>query len=144
MDNKTRFHIDQKNNMLKFHFTNGNRILYTIPNSELCPFGIVSTWDCVLRDCVFRVCVHSGNCPDTHYINGNQINKAFCKKYSNKLTKIKALSKKLFNATKLQESQNDLRGMWKIIHSALRTCSDCHVKNNTALNINGKKLLVVN
>ena len=25
----------------------------------------MSFWDCVLRDCVFRDRVHSGNCPDT-------------------------------------------------------------------------------
>ena len=79
----------------------------------------------------------------SHFINGNQSNKTYFKKYSNKLTKINAMSKQLYYSTKLQESQNDPRGMWKIIRSALPTCSDRFINNNTTLNIYGKKLLIV-
>ena len=62
------------------------------------------------------------------------------KKYSNKLTKFKAMSKQLYYSTKLQESQSDPRGTWKIIRSALPTCSDCSINYNTTLNICGKKI----
>ena len=51
----------------------------------------------------------------SHFINGNQSNNTYFKKYSNKLTKIKAISKQLYHSTKLQESQNDPCEMWKII-----------------------------
>ena len=46
----------------------------------------------------------------SHFINGNQSNKTYFKKYSNELAKIKAMSKKLYHSTKLQESQSDPRG----------------------------------
>ena len=50
------------------------------------------------------------------------------------------MSKQFYYSTKLQESQNDLRGIWNIIRSALPTCSDCSINNNTTLNIHGKKV----
>ena len=73
----------------------------------------------------------------SHFLNGNESNKTCFKKYSNKLTKIKAMSKQLYYLTKLQQSQNEPRGMWKIICSA--SCLDHSINNNTTLNIHGKK-----
>ena len=60
----------------------------------------------------------------SYYTNGNQSNKSYFINCFNKSTKIKVLSKQLYYSTKLQESQNDPRGMWNVIRSALPTCSD--------------------
>ena len=45
--------------------------------------------------------------------------KTFFKKYTNKLTKIKALSKKLYSSSEINNNQNDPRKLWKVIRSAL-------------------------
>ena len=50
------------------------------------------------------------------------------------------MSKQLYYSTKLQESQNDPREMWKIIRLVLPTCSDRSINYNTTLNIHGKKI----
>ena len=76
----------------------------------------------------------------THYINGNLNNKSYFKKYSNKLTKIKALSKKLFFTNKLQENHNNPREMWNVIRSTLPNGSKHSSPNIESLHINGNKI----
>ena len=73
----------------------------------------------------------------SHYLNGDLNHKSFFKKYLNKLTKIKALSKKLYFTTKLKENQNDPHRMWNVIRSALPTCSNRATSTTPTLNING-------
>ena len=48
--------------------------------------------------------------------------------------------KQLYYSTKLQGSQNDPCGTWKIVRSALLTCSDRSINNSTTLNIHGKRI----
>ena len=55
----------------------------------------------------------------SHFLNGDTDKQSFFKKYANKLTKIKALSKKLYFASKIKENQNHPRKMWNVIRSAL-------------------------
>ena len=45
--------------------------------------------------------------------------KSFYKVYSNKLTKLKTLSKKLYHTSKFDECQNDARKVWNVIRSTL-------------------------
>ena len=45
--------------------------------------------------------------------------KSFNKVYSNKLTKIKTFSKKLYYTSKFDESQKDARKVWNVIRSTL-------------------------
>ena len=45
--------------------------------------------------------------------------KSFYKVYSNKLTKLKTLSKKLYYTSKFDECQNDARKVWNVIRSTL-------------------------
>ena len=73
----------------------------------------------------------------SHYLNGDSNHKSFFKKYLNKLTKIKALSKKLYFTTKLKENQNDPHKMWNVIRSALPSCSNRATSTTPTLNING-------
>ena len=88
---------------------------------------------------IFTSIKKKNNMFKSHFINGNQSKKTYFKKYSNK-TKIKVMSKQLYYSTKPQESQNDPRGMWKIICSALPTYSDRSINNNSTSNIHGKKI----
>ena len=55
----------------------------------------------------------------SHFLKGDPEKKSFFKKYTNKLTKIKALSKKLYFSSEINNNQNDPRKLWKVIRSAL-------------------------
>ena len=55
----------------------------------------------------------------SHFLNGEK--KLFYKVYSNKLTKLKTLSKKLYYTSKLDEclDEKDVRKVWNVIRSTL-------------------------
>ena len=50
----------------------------------------------------------------THFLYGNASQKLFFKRYSNKLTKIKAISKRSYFKAELQNHQGDTKKTWKI------------------------------
>ena len=54
-----------------------------------------------------------------HFLSGEERKKLFYKVYSNKLTKLKTLSKKLYYTSKFDECQKDARKEWNIIRSML-------------------------
>ena len=55
----------------------------------------------------------------SHFINGNEAQKFIFKQYSNKLTKIKAASKRNYFKVELEKNKNDPCKIWKIIRSLL-------------------------
>ena len=54
----------------------------------------------------------------SHFLSGEE-KKSFYKVYSNKLTKLKTLSKKLYYTSKFDECQKDARKVWNVIRSTL-------------------------
>ena len=56
---------------------------------------------------------------ESHFVNGNETQKYIFKLYSNKLTKIKTLSKKLFYKSEFDKNKGDPRKIWKTIGSLL-------------------------
>ena len=60
----------------------------------------------------------------SHFINGNDFQKHRFKKYSNTLTKIKALSKKRYYKSEFDENFGNPRPIWNTIRSLLP--SKCH------------------
>ena len=52
----------------------------------------------------------------SYYVNGNAVKKQFFHRYSNKLTKIKALSKKLYLITEIEENKY-VKKQWKILRT---------------------------
>ena len=61
----------------------------------------------------------------SHFISGNNLQKHYFRRYSNKLVKIKTLSKKLFHHKELKKSKNDGRKTGEIIRTALPTKPNC-------------------
>ena len=55
----------------------------------------------------------------THFLYGNASQKLFFKRYSNKLTKIKAMSKRSYFKSKLQNHQGDTKKTWEILRKLL-------------------------
>ena len=55
----------------------------------------------------------------THFLYGNASQKLFLKRYSNKLTKIKAMSKRSYIKSKLQNHQSDAKKTWEILRKLL-------------------------
>ena len=55
----------------------------------------------------------------THFLYGNASQKLFFKRYSNKLTKIKAMSKRSYFKSKLQNHQGDAKTTWEILRKLL-------------------------
>ena len=55
----------------------------------------------------------------SHFLSGEEKKKSFYKVYSNKLTKPKTLSKKLYYISKFDECQKDARKVWNVIRSTL-------------------------
>ena len=53
------------------------------------------------------------------YLNGNSTQKAFFKKYSNKLTKIKSFAKKLYFKKQLSENSGDPKKTWQILKTLI-------------------------
>ena len=56
---------------------------------------------------------------ETHFLNGNNSQKSFYKKYLNKLTKIKTISKKLYFEKELHNNRENLKNTWDIIKTLL-------------------------
>ena len=54
----------------------------------------------------------------SHFLSGEE-KKAFYKVYSNKLTKLKTLSKNLYYTSKFNECQKDAGKVWNVIRSTL-------------------------
>ena len=54
----------------------------------------------------------------SHFLSGEE-KKSFYKVYSNKLTKLTTLSKKLYYTSKFDECQKDARKVWNVIRSTL-------------------------
>ena len=57
----------------------------------------------------------------SHFLSGEE-KKIILENLSNKLTKLKALSKKLYYTSQLDECQNDTRKEWNVIRSTLSHC----------------------
>ena len=55
----------------------------------------------------------------THFLYGNASQKLFFKRYSNKLTKIKAMFKRSYFKSKLQNHQGDAKKTWEILRKLL-------------------------
>ena len=55
----------------------------------------------------------------THYLNGTITQKRYYKKYANKLTKLKSLSKKAFYDNEFTKFRSNTNETWKIIKSLL-------------------------
>ena len=72
----------------------------------------------------------------SHFLSDNLEKKLYFKKYMNKLTKIKALSKKSYFTTELKINQKDPRKIWDILRSALPASSKRAPV--TSLKINGR------
>ena len=70
----------------------------------------------------------------THFISGNSIQKLFFCKYTNKLTKIKALSKQMYFHTKLDKNKKNSRETWKIIRFVLPSKSSREAPFSVRLN----------
>ena len=61
----------------------------------------------------------------------------FCKKYVNKLTKLKALSKRGYFSSAINDTQKDPRKLRNVIRSVLPASQDCTSAIPLSLNING-------
>ena len=59
----------------------------------------------------------------SHFIRGSDAEKNYFRRYTNKLTKIKAHSKKLFFAVEFANSKGNVRKTWEIIRSVIPTNS---------------------
>ena len=55
----------------------------------------------------------------SHFINGNVNEKRFFRKYTNILTKLKALSKKIYFRSEINKNNSNARKTWDIIRSEL-------------------------
>ena len=55
----------------------------------------------------------------TIFLNGNDLDKHYFKMYSNKLTKVKNLSKKLFYNETISEHKNNPKQLWRFINSVI-------------------------
>ena len=55
----------------------------------------------------------------THYLNGSNVQKKYYKKYANKLTKLKSISKKKFYENEFTKFRSNSTETWKIIKSLL-------------------------
>ena len=70
----------------------------------------------------------------SHFVSNNNLQKHYFRRYLNKLTKIKTLSKKLFQHKELKKSKNDERKTWEIIRTALPTKPNCNLPTSLTTN----------
>ena len=70
----------------------------------------------------------------THYIKGSPIDKICYKTYSNVLTKVKNLAKKLYYHHKLNEYSDNPKKTWDILRTLLPTKSNSNMPNSLAVN----------
>lgn len=54
-----------------------------------------------------------------YFLNGTVFEKSFYKKYANKLTRVKNLSKKLYYNATISEKKNNPKDLWKFINSVI-------------------------
>ena len=70
----------------------------------------------------------------THYINGSPVAKSCYKMYSNTLTKVKELAKKLFYHQKLNECKDNPKKTWDILRTLLPSKKNSRVPNLIKIN----------
>ena len=74
----------------------------------------------------------------THFLSDDDDDKIiFYKKYANKLTNLKALSKKGYFSSAINDTQKDPRKLWSVISSVLPASQDCAFAIPLSLKING-------
>ena len=73
----------------------------------------------------------------THFLSDDDDKIIFYKKYVNKLTKLKALSKKDYFASAINDTPKDPRKLWNVIRSALPASQDCASAIPLSLKITG-------
>ena len=72
----------------------------------------------------------------TYFLTGNAFEKQFFKKYANKLTRVKKLSKKMYYTEYISKHNTNPKKVWKIINSLIpRKTVKYFVKN---INVNNK------
>lgn len=76
----------------------------------------------------------------SHFSRGDDLQKAYYKAYSNKLTKIKTLSKKTYFEKELQNNSSNPRKFWEILRSALPEQSNKSSSIPTDLTVDGTKI----
>ena len=78
----------------------------------------------------------------THFLIGNTSERHFYKKYANKLTRLKNLSKKMFYKEALNVNKSDSKGLWKLINSVIlnKRVNNPKVKKLTENNIDFEEL----
>ena len=72
----------------------------------------------------------------THFINGSMSDKHFYKRYTNLLTRVKSLAKKLFYFHEFSTFKNNPRKTWEVLRSILSSKSATSAPN--IINIDGK------
>ena len=73
----------------------------------------------------------------THFMSDDDDKIIFYKKYVNKLTKLKALSKKGYFSSAINDTQKDPRKLWNVIRSVLPASQDYASAIPLSLKING-------
>ena len=73
----------------------------------------------------------------THFLSDDDDKIIIYKQYVNKLTKLKALSKKSYFSSAINDTQKDPRKLWKVIRSVLPASQDCASAIQLSLKING-------
>ena len=72
----------------------------------------------------------------TCFLNGNDFDKAFYKSYANKLTRVKALAKKLYLGAAITEKKDNLNGIlltytkWNLIKNVVNTKTSSNLKHS--------------
>ena len=67
-------------------------------------------------------------------MKGSDVQKKYYKKYANKLTHIKELSKQLYFKNKLTTLKNDMKGTWKLIRQIIKLKSKGTTSPNKIIN----------
>ena len=73
-----------------------------------------------------------------NFLNRNDAQKLLCKTYSNKLTKVKRLSKKMYFHKEFDENKNNCHKMWKTVNSLLYKKSVAANSPPNVIKINSK------
>ena len=73
----------------------------------------------------------------THFLSNDDDKTIFYKKYVNKPTELKALSKKVYFFSAINDTQKDPRKLWNVIRSVLPASQDCASALPLSLKING-------
>ena len=72
-----------------------------------------------------------------HFLANDENKKSLFKKYANKLTKIKTLSKRNYYISKIKEDQDNPRKVWNTIRSVLPQKSSHGHENSSAIKLDG-------